>query len=316
MAVHLYMAPLEGLTDRIFRKTFTQFFGGFDKMFTPFFSFNDENPYKINKLRKQLADDCDPALIVPQALSNSPEAILYFQETLAKMGYWRFNLNLGCPYRVVVNKNKGAGLLNQPVMLEKIIKDIAANASLPFSVKVRLGMQNPEEILPIIDIFNRYKIEEIIIHPRTGNNYYQGIPDQERFAECVRRSEHPVVYNGDIFSVIDFQSIINLHPQIATFMLGRGILRNPFLANQIKGVSPPSNKKEMLFNFQRELFDNLYRERGKGRYFPHGIKEFWSYLSNSFDGSEAVFDRIKRVNSINEYYEVTENIFQTHNLKI
>ncbi|MCF8231550.1 MAG: tRNA-dihydrouridine synthase family protein [Bacteroidales bacterium] len=314
MAAHLYLAPLQGLTDRTFRKSFRQFFAGIDKMFTPFFSFNNDNAYKTSKLNRQLADGCNPASIVPQALSNSPEGILYFQESLAKLGYHSFNLNLGCPYNIVIKKNKGAGLLRQPERLEEIIKEISTNAVLPVSVKVRLGMSQPDEIFPIIEILNRYKIEEVIIHPRIGNNYYQGLPDQERFAECVRRLDHPVVYNGDIFCVADFQKISALHPDIDTFMLGRGILRNPFLPSQIKGLPLPGDAKTILYEFQKELFKNLTEDRGKGKYFPQGIKEFWSYLCYSFDQPELIFDKIKRVKNNESYHETVEDIFRNQDL--
>ncbi len=312
----LYLAPLQGLTDHSFRKIFRLYFGGLDLFFTPFFSFNRNNPIKAGKLKKQLDDGYGPAKVVPQVLSNSPEAIFRFQESLSGIGYKRFNLNLGCPYPVVIKKNKGVALMSQPQRLEDLISHMANHSALSFSVKVRLGLENPDEIFTVLEILNRYPIEEVIIHPRLGGQYYKGEPDHARLNKCLAHSKHPLVYNGDIFSVADFQKFSLMHPDVNTFMLGRGILRNPFLAMQIKGEALPANPKKVLYDFQADLFYQLLEDRGKGKYFPQGIKEFWSYLSYSFDNPPEIFDQIKRVNAPAEYLSATDNIFSSRKLMI
>ena len=316
MKPRIYLAPLQGLTDRTFRKTFKQYFSGIDLFFTPFFSFNRDNPVKPAKLKKQLHDGYPPAKIVPQVLSNSPEAIIRFQKSLSNLGYQRFNLNLGCPYPVVIKKNKGVALMSQPQRLEELISHIANYSTLSFSVKLRLGLENPDEIFTVIEILNRYPVAEVIIHPRLGGQYYSGDPDHARFGECLARSKHPVVYNGDIFSVAGFQKFSLMHSDVNTFMLGRGILRNPFLAMQIKGEALPPEPEKVLYDFQKDLFSQLLQDRGKGKYFPQGIKEFWSYLALSFDDPEKVFDQIKRVNTTAEYLSVADNLFTNQQILI
>lgn len=316
MKPRIYLAPLQGLTDRSFRKIFRLYSGGLDLLFTPFFSFNRNNPIKAGKLKKQLDDGFEPAKVVPQVLSNSPEAIFRFQKSLSGIGYKRFNLNLGCPYPVVIKKNKGVALMSQPQRLEDLISHIANYSTLSFSLKLRLGLENPDEIFTVLEILNRYPIEEVIIHPRIGGQYYSGEPDHARFNECLAHSKHPVVYNGDIFSVADFKKVSLMHPDVNTFMLGRGILRNPFLAMQIKGETLPPDPKNVIYNFQKDLFYQLLEDRGKGKYFPQGIKEFWSYLSYSFDDPEKVFDQIKRVNTTAEYLRVADNLFTNQQILI
>jgi len=206
--------------------------------------------------------------------------------------------------------------MSQPQRLEELIRQITNHSTLPFSVKVRLGLDNPDEIFTVLKILNRYPIEELIIHPRVGGQYYSGEPDHDRFNECLVHSKHPVTYNGDIFSIADFQKISSLHPDADSFMLGRGILRNPFLASQIKGFPVPDDPKTILYEFQGELFQNLLKDRGKGKYFPQGIKEFWNYLSFSFDDPAAIFNKIKKVNSSKEYLTACDEIFDLYHLKV
>lgn len=310
----LYLAPLQGLTDQSFRKVYHRYFRGFDKLFTPYFAFQDSNPIRINKLRRALEDGYPKEQIVPQILSSSANAILRFSQSLEKLGYRELNLNLGCPYRIVTRKNKGAGMLDKPELIDQLLNEVFEKISLPVSVKIRLGHHHPDEVYKVIEVFNRYPLTEIIIHPRIGMQYYEGEPDQQRFAECSTLSKKTVVYNGDIFSAKDFQTIRQRHSDVRTFMLGRGVLRNPFLVMELKGLPVPMDKKATLYKFQQELFAAMLENRGKGKYFPQGIKEFWSYWCLSFEASEKIFDRIKRVESAEAYHLAVDTIFSEHEL--
>lgn len=310
----LYLAPLQGLTDQSFRKTFRRYFGGFDKLFTPYFAFQDANPIRINKLRRALDDGYPKEQVVPQILSSSANAIARFSMSLEALGYRALNLNFGCPYRIVTRKNKGAGMLDKPELIDQLLNVVFEKTSLPVSAKIRLGHHHPDEVYKVVEVFNRYPLSEIIIHPRIGMQYYEGEPDQQRFAECSSLSKNPVVYNGDIFSAKDFQTIRQRHSDVRTFMLGRGVLRNPFLAMELKELPVPADKKATLYKFQGDLFAALLEDRGKGKYFPQGIKEFWSYWCLSFEAPKKIFDRIKRVESAEAYHHAVDTIFSEYNL--
>ena len=330
--VQLSLGPFQGITDAPFRNVFKRHFGGIDKFYTPFFTgiHKEEN---AKNLQGEEIDPCcnDVNTLTPQILSTDAEEILRFAKQCKELGYKEINLNMGCPFPRVANKKRGSGLLPYPDKVEAMLEGVFEHiGDMKFSVKCRLGYFSPEEIDAIIPIFNRFPLSELIIHPRIGKQLYKGEADVERFKSLIPYINAPLVYNGDIFSVEGFHHILGViagedpqSPALKGYMLGRGILANPFLAEDIKTldcfVVPPRNdakrRIERLHAYVLDLYEDRLHHAGGSPKVLGRMKELWSYLMYSFDEPQDIWRKIKKINALKEYEEAVETVFRSHTLR-
>ena len=311
-SVRLSLGPFQGITDAPFRNIFKQHFSGIDKFYTPFFT----GIHKDNHAKNLQGEEIDPRYndvetLTPQILSTDAEEILRFAKQCKELGYKEINLNMGCPFPRVANKKRGCGLLPYPDNVEAMLERVFEKIDMKFSVKCRLGYFSSEEIDAIVPIFNRFPLSELIIHPRIGKQLYKGEADVERFASLIPFINIPLVYNGDIFSVDSFKRISETVQPVNQFMLGRGILANPFLAEDIcMDVSNVSERTECLHAYVLDLYEDRLRHAGGNPKVLGRMKELWSYLMNSFEEPQAVWRKIKKINALKEYEEAVEIIFK------
>ena len=341
--MRLSLGPFQGITDAPFRNVFKRHFGGIDKFYTPFFTGIHKEEHAKNLQGEEIDPRCnDVETLTPQILSTDADEILRFAKQCKELGYKEINLNMGCPFPRVANKKRGSGLLPYPDKVELMLEGVFEHiGEMKFSVKCRLGYFSPDEIDAIIPIFNRFPLSELIIHPRIGKQLYKGEADVERFKSLIPYINAPLVYNGDIFSVESFErinGILNDGPStssgtcktIEQFMLGRGILANPFLAEQIKNdiadacdaspqdpyagthrMCPPTHgKTERLHNYVLDLYEDRLHHAGGSPKVLGRMKELWSYLMNSFEEPQVVWRKIKKINALKEYEEAVETIFK------
>jgi tRNA-dihydrouridine synthase B len=309
----IYLAPFQGITGVTFRSVYSKHFEGVDKLFTPFFTtINTDSKLPVRKLAELGSTSENGIEVVPQILSKDASEIIRFARFCEKMGYKEINWNLGCPYPQVANKKRGSGMLPYPGMVEEILQKVMAETVIRFSVKCRLGYFASNEIFDLIPIFNRYSISELTIHARIGKQLYTGLPDHETFQKSISRLTVPVVYNGDIFSLHDFQQIDHSFSTINFWMIGRGLLSDPFLPAIIKGFSIPDNRQAQIRRFVDDLYF-AYRKQMNDRLSVIGIlKEYWHYLAESFNDPHKVFKRLKKVNSFDEYEEAVATVFREY----
>ena len=337
--VRLSLGPFQGITDAPFRNVFKRHFGGIDKFYTPFFTGIHKEDHAKNLQGEEIDPRCnDVETLTPQILSTDAEEILRFAKQCKELGYKEINLNMGCPFPRVANKKRGCGLLPYPNKVEALLEGVFEQiGDMKFSVKCRLGYFNPEEIDAIIPIFNRFPLSELIIHPRIGKQLYKGEADVEQFKALIPYINAPLVYNGDIFSVDSFKRIseavrfdrFNDHKTVNDFMLGRGILTNPFLAEDIKAsviarrndeaiqtntldchTSLAMTRTERLHAYVIDLFDDRLHHAGGSPKVLGRMKELWSYLMNSFEEPQVVWRKIKKINALKEYEDAVETIFK------
>lgn len=235
--MQLSLAPMEGITGYAFRRVHAEFFGALDRYYTPFISplpkvgtpFSKRNSRELDPANNQGLD------VVPQLLANDADRFVWAAGLLADMGYKEVNLNLGCPSGTVVAKEKGSGLLRNPDRLEAFLANVCERSPLPVSVKTRVGIANDDEYGELFALFCRCGIAELIVHPRVQKDFYSGAPRQELYGKTLEIAPFPVAYNGDIFSLGDFNTLVAAYPQTRHVMLGRGIVANPALARMIRG---------------------------------------------------------------------------------
>lgn len=315
----LSLAPFQGITDVVYRNVFMKHFGGIDKLYTPFFT-----GIQKDNSRSLRGEEIDPRfndvkIVVPQILSNTAEEIIRFANQCKSMGYPEFNLNMGCPFPRVANKTRGCGLMadyqRTTAMLEEVCNNIDG---IKFSIKCRLGYYSPDEIFKFIETFNTLSFSEIIIHPRIGKQMYTGEASLEKFKELIPLINKPLVYNGDIYTVEKYKSVVeNISTDITHTMLGRGLLTNPFLAEDIKQIDDNQKDRQLrLHNFVVNLYVERLRHAGGSPKIIGSMKELWKYMMNIFDDPQNVWRNVKKVNHLDEYEDAVEKIFNDYKVII
>ena len=331
-----YLAPLEGVTGYIFRNALKEYFPGTDRYFTPFIVPDQRHALRKRELRDILPENNQVKELVPQILTSDPVRFVETAKALAEYGYEEVNLNLGCPSGTVVAGGRGAGMLADVDSLDRFLDQIFRDTDLHISVKTRIGMEHPEEGYTLMKIYNQYPISEVIIHPRTRKEFYKGEPHLDVFGELLAMSKHPVCYNGNLFTVRDYEQFRARFPQVERVMIGRGVLADPGLMRRLKSLEhaqktgedasrkendmeqPGSEiyrtgKQELrafhdtIFRQYREIFDE-----DKNAIFH--MKELWSYLMHSFEGSESYAKKIRKTSSLNEYRCEVGNLFRACDL--
>lgn len=303
-----YLAPLRGITDHIFRNTFERYFGKFDYLLTPFITTVKGDTVKLSHLRDIDPDKNDLNRVIPQIIGNNPDEFLVLASAISDLGYKSVNWNLGCPFPPVTKKKRGSGLLPYPDIIESFLEKVMKTIPLPLSIKVRNGLNNENDLYKLIPVFNSFPLKEIIIHPRTGAQMYSGETNPEIFLKCSNLCTHPVVYNGDIVTEKDFQEKSLLYPEINRWMLGRGIVKNPFLLQFLR-------KKEFKIDLEvlKRFHDEIYCLNSSilsGQAHILGrMKELWVYLSESFIENQKYLKKILRSSSTREYEMHVENLF-------
>lgn len=319
----LSLAPFQGITDVVYRNVFKKHFDGIDKFYTPFFTGIQKDNSKSLRGEEISPDFNDVNTVVPQILSNTAEEIVRFANQCKSMGYREFNLNMGCPFPRVANKTRGCGLMADPSRTIKMLTEVCEHVeSIKFSIKCRLGYFNDEEIYAFVDAFNTLNISEIIIHPRIGKQMYTGEASLEKFKALIPLIKKPLVYNGDVFTVSNYKHVRNsckdaIH-RVSTqsspiIMLGRGLLTNPFLAEQIKNIDNQQDKKQRLHNFVVDLYVERLHHAGGSPKIIGSMKELWKYMMNIFDDPQNVWRKVKKVNHLDEYETAVETIFSEYN---
>ncbi|KEH89311.1 diguanylate cyclase [Clostridium novyi A str. 4540] len=303
-----YLAPMEGITGYIYRNAYEKFFGNVDKYFTPFIVTNKNIGFKAKELRDVLPENNEVKNIVPQILTNDSERFINIARKLQELGYNEINLNLGCPSGTVVSKYRGSGFLAKREELDRFLEEIFKIDDMKISIKTRLGKDSPEEFYELIKIFNKYPLEELIIHPRTREDFYKNKPNLEVFKDALSLSVNPICYNGDIFTSTDYKQLTESFPQVETVMIGRGILANPGLINEIK--EDKTLDKKVLREFHDEVLNNYRELFNEDRNAMFRMKELWGYMIYIFSDNKKYAKKIRKAQNLRDYNEAVSSLFR------
>lgn len=298
-----YFAPMEGLTDSIYRQNHQRYFPGIHSYYMPFISPTVHRALTPREKRELPYADTVPFRAVPQLMTKVPEDFLWAASQCLDRGYDEVNLNVGCPSGTVVAKGKGAGMLADPEQLDRFLDTVFSAAPLPISVKTRLGMNDPEEFPKLLDIFNRYPIKELTLHPRVRRQFYQGDVYLDAFRYCLENSQNPVCYNGNICTRTELAAFQATFPQVEAVMLGRGLIGDPGMLT-VTDIAA-------LEAFHNSLLESYLTAFGGSRNAMFRMKENWRYMLLLFEGSEKLGKRLRKTTDIQEYRTIVSEIFHT-----
>lgn len=306
----MILAPLRGITDAVFRNAFQRHFQGIDEAVAPFVTSIKGRRIKPSHLYDLTPADNRAMPVVPQILSNHVDEFICLANTLFDLGYGEINWNLGCPYPMVARKIRGSGLLPHPDRIDRMLDRLLPRLYGSLSIKTRLGRFSADEMSPLIPVFNRYPLSRVIIHPRTGAQMYTGQVDLDAFAACLERIAHPVVYNGDINDPDGFKALESRFPAVSGWMVGRGLVTNPFLAEMIQKKTRRINDRNSRFSkFHAELVEGYGRRFSGSSHVLDRMKGCWCYFADGFPEGRRILKQIHKAGSLERYRQIVAAVF-------
>lgn len=298
----IYYAPMEGLTDSIYRRMHHRYFPGVDGYFMPFFSPTEHRCLTNREARELPMANEEAFFAVPQVMTKSPSDFLWACQVCADRGYTQINLNAGCPSGTVVSKGKGAGLLNHTENLRQILDVVCAQSPIPVSVKTRLGLLGDDEYPALQALYNDYPLALLIIHPRVRKQFYNGTADRSWFAYACENSKNHICLNGDLTTAGTCEQTAAEFPKAHSLMLGRGLIANPGM------FTPGGTTNEKLAAFYAELLDAYITAFGGSMNAMFRLKEHWNYLLPHFQGGEKLGKQLRKTTSLPEFRRLTQEI--------
>ena len=299
-----YFAPMEGLTDSVYRRLHHKYFPGPERYYMPFFS-----PTAHRCLTAREDRELPPAhsvgfAAIPQILVRNPEDFLWAAAQCRQRGYSQVHLNLGCPSGTVFYKGKGSGMLAHPEELDRFLDTVFSRAAIPISVKTRLGVSDSEEFSRLLPVFNQSPIAELIIHPRVRAAFYSGPVEESSFLIAMEASRNPVCYNGNLCCLADIQAVEERYPSLQAVMIGRGLIGDPGM------LTPGGTDRKNLESFYDELLENYISLFGGSRNAMFRLKENWRYLLCRFDDTEKLGKRLRKTTDVEEYRVISHEIIR------
>lgn len=329
----LSLAPMEGVAGYIYRNAFASCFPGSGKFYSPFLSPGPQKGLSKREMRDILPENNAGICLVPQLLTKSAADFIKTEYLLKELGYGEVNLNLGCPSGTVVAKGKGSAFLCDPYDLDDFFAEIFREPVLKISVKTRIGFLSPEEFPDLLSVFNRYPLEELIIHPRVRTDFYRNEVKLSVFQYAALNSRNPLCYNGDIRTAADYMKIKKQFPALRHVMTGRGLISDPCLMEEIRAEEqrseqtkvpdtplnknsrdPSPEKRKKISAFHECLLSGYLREYAEPHNVTEKMKEIWSYLIFSFPGSEKTYKKLMKADCLSDLRKYADAILNGYRL--
>lgn len=312
----LISSPLQGYTDFHFRNAFQKFFGGIDHFYAPYIRFNGKMAIKPLYERDLRPKNNTGLQVIPQVMTCRADEFIFAAKYVQSLGYNELNWNLGCPYPMVANRGMGSGLIQSPEKIDRILDQVHSQTNIIVSMKMRMGYHHAREILDVFPILEKYPIKNIGIHARIGAQLYEGGVDLDGFQRCIDHCSQKLYYNGDITSFTTFEELTQRFPSIDHWMLGRGLIANPFLPAMIKNQTHyyPENKTEVFSKYIDTLFSSAEEKLTGEKAVIRKMLSYWEYFSVLFSEPDKVIKRIKKAKTYEVYDEAVREILESGEL--
>ena len=300
-------APMEGVTGDLFRQAQARHFRKAERYYTPFLSATETRTLAAREMRELEPSHNAGLHVIPQLMGNDPDDFNWMTGAIGELGYDEVNLNLGCPSGTVTAKRKGAGLLRERELLERMLDGVFAASPLPVSIKTRLGCNSAAEFPALVELYNRYPVKELIVHARIMTQQYDGTPDLAAFTYALEHSKAPVCYNGDVFDAPTAKQIAERFPQLERIMIGRGLAANPALLQELETGEAPTS--EALRAFHDTLYALTLERIPDRRAALFRMKEAWRYLGCAFEDPRKPLKAIRKATLLPDYESAVRTLF-------
>lgn len=310
--MNVWFAPLEGITDAIFRRTHHQCFDGVEKYYIPFVSPTQNMCFTARELNAIAPEVNEGVPVVPQLLGKDPQLLHWAMNELRAMGYQEVNLNIGCPSGTVTAKGKGSGLLRETDALRRLLDSLFDHAPLPISIKTRIGFADEDEWPALLELLLQYPMQELIIHPRTRKDFYKGPLHPSAFRLATQQATVPLVYNGDLFSTADRTDMLQSYPHLKALMIGRGLIANPAMAQALCGGDNLTT--DALRAFHDQLREN-YSRRYPADQVHRRLSEVMKYAACCFEGASKPLKAIRKAPDLQAHQQAVDWLLQDFPLK-
>jgi tRNA-dihydrouridine synthase len=312
MSTVLLSSPLQGFTDFKFRNAQNKFFGGIDTFYAPYIRLNGKLVIKSSYERDLLPENNATLECIPQVITNDADEFLFVAKYVQKLGYKELNWNLGCPYPMVTKCGMGSGLISDSEKIRQILDKVHSESDIIVSMKMRLGYNTTSEILDVLPILDTFPIKNIAIHARIGKQLYKGGVHLDAFQNCIDNTKHKLYYNGDITTVAKFKEMQERFPSINHFMIGRGLISDPFLPSMIKNntTEHPKNKLNLFEAFHDTLYEGYSQSLSGSTHILLKMHHLWEYFATTFSNPHKVEKNIRKAKSIKNYEQTVKEVFK------
>jgi tRNA-dihydrouridine synthase len=299
----LLSSPLQGFTDFRFRNAINTYFGGIDTYYSPYIRLNGKMVIKSSYERDLLPENNLDLEVIPQVITNDADEFLFVAKYVRELGYKELNWNLGCPYPMVTKSGMGSGLISNTEKINTVLERAHAETDILVSMKMRLGYETTQEILDVFPILDQYPLKNIAIHARLGKQLYKGGVHLDAFQACIDATQHKLYYNGDITSVAKFREMHERFPTIDHWMIGRGLIADPFLPIMIKQNTTeyPTNKMALFSDFHETLYQGYSESLSGPSHILLKMHHLWEYFSVIFSNPHKVQKKINKTKNIRNY---------------
>ena len=305
MANTLLSSPLQGFTDFRFRNAFHHYFGGIDTFYAPYIRLNGKLEIKASYERDLLPKNNHVPVLIPQVMTNDADEFLFVSKYVQSLGYNELNWNLGCPYPMVTKRCMGSGLINDAARIDEVLKKVHNESDIIVSMKMRMGYDEPTEILDVFPVLDKYPIKNIAIHARIGKQLYKGGVDLDSFETCFNHANHKIYYNGDVTSVASYKTLQERFPTIDHWMIGRGLIADPFLPQMIKDytIEYPEDRFERFRDFHDTLLAEYTQSLSGDSHIILKMYHFWEYFVQAFSDTHKSLKKVKKAKTIETYQD-------------
>lgn len=312
MSQTLLSSPLQGFTDFRFRNAFNHYFGGIDTFYAPYIRLNGKFVIKPAYEKDIALKNNTDIKVIPQIMTNDADEFIFVTKYIQDLGYKELNWNLGCPYPMVINRGMGSGLINDPDKINRILDRVHSETDVIVSMKMRMGYEHNKEILDVFPILEKYPIKNIAIHARIGKQLYKGGVDLNAFQRCLDHTGQKIYYNGDITTVEEYKSLKERFPSIDHWMIGRGLIADPFLPQMIKNDTTeyPEDRMEVFGKFHDTLFHEFEQSLSGPKHIILKMYHFWEYFAIAFEDSSKGLKKIKKAKNIEAYQDAVDSIIR------
>lgn len=302
-----HFAPVQGHTDAAYRHFHAANYGNHTDYYTPFIRL--ERGALRNRDIKDFTSDLNTGIhLVPQIIFRDKEELTALISLLKENGASEIDLNMGCPFPLQTGHGRGAATIANAELAEAVEKAVNENPDVKFSVKMRLGFSDPNEWRTLLPHLNNTELTHTAVHPRVAKQQYGGGLYLDQFADLLKESKNPVIFNGEIHTPEDIRKTIGQFPEISGIMIGRGLLARPSLAEEYISGKEWSKEERLqrMLKFHRQLLDYYSSTLCGDSQIISKIKPFWEYAEEEI--GRKPYKLIKKATNIAKYHSAVATI--------